>query len=112
MAEVSEFVIRDWQLDPYDGDQAPLHVHHAGDEAFVCIDGDLQVVVGDARRSVEPGTFVFIPRGIAHTFAAPSGAHVLAVMSPPVAELIDRLHDAASDADRRSLWERFDSTLV
>ena len=89
MAEVSEFVIRDWQLDPYDGDQAPLHVHHAGDEAFV-----------------------FIPRGTAHTFAAPTGAHVLAVMSPPVAELIDRLHDAASDADRGSLWERFDSTLV
>jgi mannose-6-phosphate isomerase-like protein (cupin superfamily) len=109
---VSEFVIRDWWLDPYDGDQAPLHVHHAGDEAFVCIDGDLQVVVGATRSSVEPGTFVFIPRGTVHTFAAPTGAHVLAVISPQVAELIDRLHDAATDADRRSLWERFDSTLV
>jgi quercetin dioxygenase-like cupin family protein len=109
---VSQFVIRDWQLDPYDGDQAPLHVHHAGDEAFICIDGDLQVLVGDVRRSVEPGTFVFIPRGTAHTFAAPTGAHVLAVMSPHVAELIDRLHDAATDADSRSLWEQFDSALV
>jgi quercetin dioxygenase-like cupin family protein len=69
-------------------------------------------VLGDARRSVEPGTYVFIPRGTPHTFAAPTGAHVLAVMSARVAELIDRLHDPATDADRRSLWERFDSALV
>jgi hypothetical protein len=33
----TDFVIRDWRLDPYDGDQAPTHIHHAGEEAFVCL---------------------------------------------------------------------------
>ena len=34
----TDFVIRDWRLDLYDGDQAPTHIHHAGEEAFVCLE--------------------------------------------------------------------------
>lgn len=33
------FVIREWNLVPYPGDQAPVHVHHRGDEAFYVLDG-------------------------------------------------------------------------
>ncbi len=107
-----DFVIRGWQLEPYDGDQAPLHIHHAGEEAFVCISGDLEVQVADERQRVAPGDFVLVPRDTAHTFASRGGAHVLVVMSSEIAELIDGLHGPLSDRERRELWERCRSSLL
>jgi quercetin dioxygenase-like cupin family protein len=109
---MADFVIREWQLEPYDGDQAPPHIHHAGEEAFVCISGDLEVQVADARQRVAPGDFVFVPRDTAHTFATRDGAHVLVVMSPEIAELIDGLHAPLSDGERAALWERCRSSVL
>jgi len=37
LGPVPDFVIREWNLSPYPGDLAPLHVHHAGDEAFIVL---------------------------------------------------------------------------
>ena len=51
----TDFVIRDWRLDPYDGDQAPTHIHHAGEEAFVCLEGDLSVTIEGTRTREPPG---------------------------------------------------------
>jgi quercetin dioxygenase-like cupin family protein len=109
---MADFVIREWRLEPYEGDQAPLHVHQAGEEAFVCISGDLEVLLGRIRQRVVPGDFILITRGTVHTFAARAGAHVLAVMSPEIADLIDGLHTPMSDAERARLWERCRSSLV
>jgi Cupin domain len=49
-----DFVLRDWGLDAGEGDQAPLHVHHRAEEAFICLDGDLEVEVDGLRHDVEP----------------------------------------------------------
>jgi quercetin dioxygenase-like cupin family protein len=109
---MGDFVIRDWRLDPYDGDQAPLHIHHAGEEAFICLDGELEVFVEGSRKRVAPGGFFVVPRGSPHTFASRSGAHVLAVMSPEIAELIDGLHADLSADELSSLWSRCRSSLA
>jgi len=108
----TDFVIRDWRLDPYDGDQAPTHIHHAGEEAFVCLDGDLSVTIDGTRTRVEPGSYVLVPRGTPHTFATSGGAHLLAVMSPEIAELVDGLHADLDEQQRSRLWERCHSSLV
>jgi len=109
---MADFVIRDWRLDPYDGDQAPLHIHHAGEEAFICLDGELEVFVEGSRKRVAPGGFFVVPRGSPHTFASRNGAHVLAVMSPEIAELIDGLHTDLSADELSSLWSRCRSSLA
>lgn len=109
---MADFVIRDWRLDPYPGDQAPPHVHHAGEEAFVCISGDLEVLLDGTRLTIPPGSFSLIPRGTPHTFATREGAHVLAIMSPEIAELVDGLHAPLSDAERAQLWETCRSSLL
>ena len=36
----------------------------------------------------------------------------LAVMSPEIAELIDKLHEPMSAADSKALWGRYQSSLV
>ena len=70
LSMATDFVIRDWRLDPYDGDQAPTHIHHAGEEAFVCLEGDLSVTLEGAPRPVPPGSYIVVPRGTPHTFAS------------------------------------------
>jgi mannose-6-phosphate isomerase-like protein (cupin superfamily) len=107
-----DFVIQDWHLDAYDGDQAPVHVHHAGQEAFICIDGDLEVVVDGVRTTVAPGGFVLVPPGAQHTFASRRGGHVIAVMSAEIAELIEALHAELTDEERAAQWDRHRSSLA
>jgi quercetin dioxygenase-like cupin family protein len=99
-------VIREWRLEPFDGDQAPPHVHHEGEEAFVCLEGDLRVTTDGTSFRLPPLGFVVVAPGTSHTFASPGGAHVLAVMSPEIAELIDGLHEDLDEDERAALWER------
>ena len=62
----------------------PLHLHRSWDEAFYVLEGEMTFLI-DGRTSAAPaGSFVFIPRGITHTFwnesAAP--ARQLTVFTP------------------------------
>jgi quercetin dioxygenase-like cupin family protein len=45
----------------------PLHVHEQ-DELIYTLAGSLRVKLGDILREVPAGSFVFIPRGTAHTW--------------------------------------------
>lgn len=61
----------------------PRHVHHREDEAFYLLDGELTVDCGDRRWTAGPGDFVFLPRGIAHSFVVARGpVHGLQITSP------------------------------
>ncbi len=46
-----------------------LHVHSREDEAAYVIEGVMTFVVGERRFEAGPGTLVWLPRGIPHTFA-------------------------------------------
>jgi quercetin dioxygenase-like cupin family protein len=50
------------------GDGSPWHVHHAEDEAFYVVEGEMTFRCGDQKLRAGPGTFVFGPRGIPHGF--------------------------------------------
>ena len=50
----------------------PPHIHHADDEAFYIIEGELSGFVGDHTWHGGPGSFIFMPRGIPHTFKVES----------------------------------------
>jgi mannose-6-phosphate isomerase-like protein (cupin superfamily) len=45
-----------------------LHVHHDEHEAFFILEGELELICGGERSTAGSGAFVFLPRGIAHTF--------------------------------------------
>jgi uncharacterized cupin superfamily protein len=110
---VSGFVVRQWKLAPHEGDQAPLHVHHAGDEAFFVIEGELEVQDGDQRHLLRAGDLHTVHAGRPHTFATVGGqdVHLLVVMTPEIDALVRALHsDDARDAD--SVWAAHHSALV
>ncbi|WP_291418013.1 quercetin 2,3-dioxygenase [Actinophytocola sp.] len=51
----------------------PRHIHEAEDEAFYILDGELVVDCGERRSVAGPGAFVFLPRGIPHSFVVSAG---------------------------------------
>lgn len=110
---MADFVLREWNLAPYPGDQAPPHIHHESDEAFIVLDGELEVLVGVDRRVLTAGQSAVIPAGTVHTFAThgAGGTLVIAVMTPEIDELIQALH-GASDEPTAAIWARYNASLA
>ena len=50
------------------GSASPWHVHHAEDEAFYVVEGEMTFICGDERIAAGPGTWVWGPRGVPHGF--------------------------------------------
>jgi mannose-6-phosphate isomerase-like protein (cupin superfamily) len=50
------------------GFSPPMHVHHREDESYYMLDGEVTVLCGDKIYSATRGSFVFLPRGVPHTF--------------------------------------------
>jgi quercetin dioxygenase-like cupin family protein len=65
------------------GAEGPLHVHHAEDEGFWVLAGRVTFTVGEDTFEAGPGTFVFAPRDVPHTYRVHSeGARLLFILSP------------------------------
>lgn len=52
----------------------PQHVHQDTDHAFYVVEGELEVQIGDQSYRGGPGTCMFSPRGVDHTFSNPGQA--------------------------------------
>jgi quercetin dioxygenase-like cupin family protein len=50
------------------GHSTPLHVHANEDEAFHVFSGAVDFQCGEERFCAEAGAFVYLPRGMPHTF--------------------------------------------
>jgi uncharacterized cupin superfamily protein len=111
---VADFVIREWDLSPYPGDQAPPHVHHGSDEAFYVLDGQLEILTGNERRFLGTGELALVAAGTVHTFAnrGPGNCRILVVMTPEIDGLITALHDAPTAAEKDAVWGRFNASVV
>jgi len=45
------------------------HVHHAHEESFFVLEGTVTLRLGEKTFPAPAGTFVLVPRGVAHTYA-------------------------------------------
>jgi mannose-6-phosphate isomerase-like protein (cupin superfamily) len=63
----------------------PPHIHHAHEEVFYVLEGDLEFLVGTQTRQAGVGTFVMVPIGALHTFSNPTDktARFLNTFTPP-----------------------------
>jgi quercetin dioxygenase-like cupin family protein len=78
------------------GHSPHMHVHRDEDEAFYVLEGTVDFACGDDRFRAEAGAFVFLPRGLAHTFlgVGPSDARVLILLLPGGLEELFHATDA------------------
>ncbi len=61
----------------------PVHQHTHEDEAFLMVDGEIDVTVGETTTRLGPGGFAFAPRGVPHSYAVVEGtAHLYVIASP------------------------------
>jgi quercetin dioxygenase-like cupin family protein len=76
------FSIVEHPLDP--GRLIPPHIHHREDELSYVVRGEVGVRIGDRDHVAGPGSYVFKPRDVPHTFwnAGPEPAHLIEIISP------------------------------
>jgi quercetin dioxygenase-like cupin family protein len=91
------------------GGGPPLHRHNDSDEFIYVLEGELRVRLGAELRAAPPGSFVFIPKGLAHTWqnAGQSPARFLAGLTPASPGLEEFFERAAGIAENRRLTEGF-----
>jgi mannose-6-phosphate isomerase-like protein (cupin superfamily) len=67
-------------LAPY-GDSPPMHVHHAEDELFHVLEGQLRLRAADTDVRIGPGQAMLAPQGVPHTYRveSPQGARYLVI---------------------------------
>jgi len=85
------------------GGGPPPHIHQREDESFHVLEGTLTVQAGAKTLSAHPGDFVYLPRGMAHSFrnTGNADAKFLFVVTPAglenfFAEAFDRAIDGSS----------------
>ncbi|GHO78131.1 hypothetical protein KSD_59020 [Ktedonobacter sp. SOSP1-85] len=64
----------------------PPHIHHAHEEVFYVLEGELEFLTGTERVRACQGTFVMVPIGAVHTFSNPTDktARFLNTFTPPL----------------------------
>ncbi len=69
---------------PPGGRGSPPHYHLAMEEAFYLVDGELAFTLGERTLRMTAGSFVFVPRGVVHTFinTGPRPTRCLILVSP------------------------------
>ena len=107
-ASGQSFSIHEWRGSGPDR----LHVHHADDEAWHVLEGELTFRYADRIESAGPGTTVFVPAGVAHTFIAGPNARYLIVLTPGVSALIASLQADRNPEHQRDIYRRFNSELL
>ena len=93
---------------------APLHVHHADDEAWYVLEGVLRFRIGEETVEAGPGSAVMAPKGTPHSYGnARKGerARYLLVMTPRIRALIEALH-APGAGDYPAIFQAHESELL
>jgi quercetin dioxygenase-like cupin family protein len=104
----TSLVIREWTM----SGPTYLHVHQSDDEAWHVLEGTLRFKFKDREIDATPGTTVFVPAGLAHTYCAIEPSRYLIILTPKIDNLIARLLDKSKTYDLRSTLGEFDTVLV
>ncbi|MGH3148305.1 MAG: quercetin 2,3-dioxygenase [Rubrobacter sp.] len=69
------------------GLEPPRHIHHRDDETFYVLEGEITFYIGDETYEAAPGTFIFAPRGVPHSFTFETDViRMHAILAPGGAE--------------------------
>ena len=93
-----------WESTAAPGEGPPLHVHSNEDEFMYVLAGRLRFRLGESDHTAPAGSFVFIPRGVPHTWqnAGDDDARILFGFTP-ASPGMERFFELAAElpADQR-----------
>jgi quercetin dioxygenase-like cupin family protein len=92
----------------------PRHVHAHEDECFYVLAGTVVVSCGDDVFEAGPRSFVFLPRGIPHTFhAADDKAEVLFIAVPGgIEHYFSEINKAVGAQEQERIGAKYDIRVV
>ena len=65
------------------GREPSRHLHYTDDEGFYVLEGELTFYVGEEIYEASPGTFVFLPHGVAHSYTFETDeVRMLSIIAP------------------------------
>jgi quercetin dioxygenase-like cupin family protein len=86
----------------------PVHLHRGWDEVFYVLDGEMTFLIDGETSKAPAGSFVFVPRGIFHTFwnEGPAHARQLIVFTPSgIEDYFEELSSSLSPGHEPDLQE-------
>lgn len=104
----SSLVVHEWT----DSGPSYLHVHRTDDEAWHVLSGCLRFRFADGALDALPGTTVFVPAGMAHTYAVVGTSRYLIFLTPKLDRLIAELRRLTDRSNLRATLAAFDTDLV
>jgi mannose-6-phosphate isomerase-like protein (cupin superfamily) len=109
----TRLVIGDWPAEGSASEVAPLHVHHADDEAWHVVSGALRFRFSDQVVIAEAGATVLVPAGVPHTFgnAGPDPSRFLIILPARLDKLITELH-ASNEQQHAAVYQKYESQLL
>lgn len=101
----STFDVMETEVAPDAG--PPLHVHNDFDEAFYVLEGDFRIRIEGETIDAPPGSFVYIPRGVPHSWTntGERPARVLSLGAPASLETFLTDLGAATQKPESERWE-------
>lgn len=97
----------------------PLHLHRGHDEFYFVVAGRYRFRVGDEVQEGTPGTFAYVPRGVAHSFASIGhevGRVIIGNTPAGLERFVRRLGEldasGAGAEEVEQLFNEFDSEIV
>jgi quercetin dioxygenase-like cupin family protein len=83
-SEQTDGALTAWESTAAPGEGPPLHLHRNEDESMYVLEGRLRFRLEEAEHVAPAGSFVFIPRGVSHTWqnAGEGAARILFVFTP------------------------------
>jgi mannose-6-phosphate isomerase-like protein (cupin superfamily) len=109
----ASLVIHDWPTEGLASEVAPLHVHHADDEAWHVVSGALRFRFASGKVIAEAGSTVLVPADVAHTFgnAGPEPSRFIIILPARLDQLISLLHET-DPAEHAAIYRRYESELL
>jgi quercetin dioxygenase-like cupin family protein len=111
LVDVDEIGIAEVTTEP-DGVSPPLHVHRRHSESFYVLAGELTFTVNGSELRATAGSWVQVPPGVPHTFAATGseGARYLDIHTPSsgFGDFVRALTSARDEDERAAARARFD----
>jgi hypothetical protein len=92
----------------------PRHVHTHEDECFYVLEGTVTGTCGDEAFEAPTRSFVFLPRGLVHTFRAPEGEARLLLIAIPggIEHYFGEINNAASAAEQERIGDKYGIRVV
>lgn len=95
----------------------PRHTHRSHDELYYVLKGHYRFQIGEEEIEGGPGTFAYVPRGTAHTFASVGSeeGRMFGITLPGLERFLTRMSDlqerGVEQTEMEELFAEFDSEI-